>query len=74
MGVEIGISEDDERLRPQNSEVDRLLADNTKALELLGWRPSYAGLDGLRSGLSQTIDWFRRPENLRYYRAGKYTV
>ena len=65
---------DDARLRPAASEVERLWADNTLARELLGWAPEYAGLDGLRRGLLETIDWFAEPGNLRGYKAGRYNV
>jgi len=44
-----------ERLRPQGSEVDRLLADSTLATSLLGWKPQYT----LEEGLQRTIEWFR---------------
>ena len=74
MGVPVEISTDEERLRPENSEVERLWADNSKALEILGWRPSYAGLNGFREGLSKSIDWFTQPENLKLYKSGVYNL
>lgn len=74
MGVPVEISTDEERLRPENSEVERLWADNSKALEILGWRPSYAGLNGFREGLSKSIDWFTKPENLKLYKSGVYNL
>ncbi len=63
-----------ERLRPDKSEVERLCADNSLAAEWWGWRPQYAGADGLRHGLSRTIEWFSDPENLRMYRTSQYVV
>lgn len=58
-----------ELLRPKNSEINRLLSDNTKASEILGWEPLFAGLDGLRDGLRETVQWFLEPKNLERYRA-----
>jgi len=72
MGVDIEIVTDDERLRPERSEVFRLWASNAKAKELLGWSPEYGGLDGLRRGLSETVAWFSDPENLAPYKSDIY--
>jgi dTDP-glucose 4,6-dehydratase len=74
MGIEVQIAPDSERIRPANSEVERLLADNSKIGKLLGWKPNHVGLDGLRIGLSKTIDWFSQPENLRLYKSGIYNL
>ena len=68
MGVDIRIVTVADRLRPEKSEVDRLWADNTKALDMLGWRPAYAGLAGFRRGLGETIAWFSEPSHLRQYK------
>ena len=74
VGAESRVVADETRLRPDKSEVERLLADNAKAALLLGWRPAYAGRDGLSRALASTIDWFRDPANRARYRAGHYTV
>ncbi|TKI59413.1 SDR family NAD(P)-dependent oxidoreductase [Brevibacillus antibioticus] len=74
MGQDIEILTDDQRIRPDKSEVERLWADNTKAKKLLGWAPSYSDVDGLKRGLSETIDWFTEPSNLRQYKAGIYNL
>jgi NAD dependent epimerase/dehydratase len=74
MGASIEISTDEERLRPENSEVERLWADNSKAIEILGWKPSYAGLNGFKEGLAKSIDWFTKPENLKLYKSGIYNL
>lgn len=74
MGAEIEIETDDVRLRPDKSEVERLWADNSKALELSGWSPGYSGKDGLRRGLAETIEWFRKPANLCFYKADRYNI
>lgn len=68
MQADIEIETDDVRIRPDKSEVERLWADNTKALRLFGWSPRYAGKEGLRKGLSDTIAWFREPANLQRYK------
>lgn len=74
MGVEIEIESDEVRLRPEKSEVNRLLASNEKAARLLDWRPEYGSREGLRRGLEQTAAWFSQPENLAQYKAGIYNV
>ena len=74
MGFDVDIETEEDRIRPEKSEVDRLLADNTKAKQLLGWSPKYKGLNGLKKGLSETVEWFRNPKNLKLYKAGIYNV
>lgn len=74
MGAEIEIETDEQRLRPEKSEVNRLWADNTKANRLLGWQPQFANRDGLRRGLRETIDWFTEPDNLNRYKAEHYNI
>ena len=74
MGAEVAVRSADERLRPEASEVERLWADNDKARRLCGWTPEYAGVDGLRRGLRETIAWFREPEHLRRYTADRYNI
>lgn len=56
-GIRPEVLPDEERLRPEKSEVTRLLASNAKAKELLNWEPTLKGLDGFRIGLSETIKW-----------------
>ncbi len=74
MGESIEFATDEARLRPEKSEVERLLASNEKAAKLLGWRPGFGGLDGFRRGLSETVAWFTRPENLASYKADIYNL
>ena len=59
---------DEQRLRPEASEVMRLLGDNTLITTLTDWRPKY----NLEAGLSATIAWFRHTENLARYKAWLY--
>ncbi len=74
MGTEIEILTDEQRLRPEKSEVERLWASNTKARELLGWQPQYGGLDGFRRGLTETVAWFRQPSHLATYKSEIYNL
>lgn len=74
MNVELEISTDEQRLRPEGSEVNRLYGDNTRLRELTGWQPAYGGLEGFRRGLVITAEWFSDPVNLARYRPGTYSV
>lgn len=62
VGGECAVEIDAQRLRPETSEVDRLLADSQKARATLGWEPRV----GLEEGLERTIAWMREhPERFR---------
>lgn len=61
---------DEQRIRPEKSEVFRLCCDNTKIRELTGFESVYS----IQQGLQETIDWFIRPENLAKYKADIYNV
>ena len=74
MGSDIEVVTDEQRLRPKQSEVERLWAANDKAREILGWRPQRSGLDGFRSGLVETITWFHKPINLALYKSDLYNM
>lgn len=74
MGSNVEIIQDHSRLRPSNSEVERLWADNVKARELLGWSPRYAGKIGFKRGLTETAAWFAKPENLSKYKSDIYNL
>jgi NAD dependent epimerase/dehydratase len=74
MGSSAVATEDPQRVRPANSEVERLFSNNSKAKELFGWQPELAGLDGFTIGLERTVDWFTKPENLARYRVDTYVV
>jgi len=74
MGVQLEIETDEQRLRPEKSEVERLWASNEKAKQLLDWTPHYAGKEGLKKGLQQTIEWFTNPNHLSKYKADVYNV
>ncbi len=74
MGRDVEIVADEERVRPENSEVERLLADTAKARRLLGWSPAYGGLDGFKRGLTATVEWFAAPANLARYKSELYNL
>lgn len=69
MGKDIVVTQDPNRMRPGKSEVERLLCDNTKANEILNWKPEVT----LDKGLELTIDWIEKNRE-RFKRVGKYTV
>ena len=68
MGVEIELGVEEQRRRPEKSEVQRLLADTNQARRLLGWRPEY----DLERGLAETIAWFSK--NMNFYKSDLYNV
>jgi NAD dependent epimerase/dehydratase len=74
MNTEIEIITDNARLRPENSEVARLWADNTKAKRLFGWQPAYGGREGFKRGLAETAEWFQDQANLVSYKADRYNI
>ncbi|QCK15926.1 NAD-dependent 4,6-dehydratase LegB [Mangrovivirga cuniculi] len=61
---------DNERLRPEKSEVFRLFGSAKKIKELTDWTPNYT----LETGLAETISWFSQTENLKNYKADIYNI
>jgi NAD dependent epimerase/dehydratase len=74
MNKDAEIETEQVRIRPANSEVDRLWADNTKAKQLLQWEPAYGGKTGFKRGLEDTVEWFTRKDNLKHYKADIYNI
>ena len=72
-GVDCEVQTDQQRLRPADSEVERLFAETSTAREMLGWTPTFGGREGFQRGLSSTIDWFKDPQNLAGYKVGQYS-
>ncbi len=68
IGKEVEIKCDEQRLRPEKSEVNRLWADNTKIKKLTGWQPKFT----LEEGLKETIQWIEN--NMQYYKPYIYNV
>ena len=64
------IVNDEQRLRPEDSEVFRLMGDNTKITTLTTWRPVY----DLKAGLKETINWFKQPDNISRYKSWLYNI
>ena len=74
METTIEVETDPNRIRPEKSEVERLWADNSKAQKLTGWVPAYGGIEGLKAGIKETVDWFKNPDNLKLYKADLYNI
>jgi len=74
MNVEIEIITDEARLRPANSEVERLWADNAKAKLLFGWAPAYGDREGFKRGITETAEWFQKSGNLSSYKTDVYNI
>ena len=70
MNSDVEFITDEQRIRPEKSEVFRLWCDNCKIRALTGFEPQYT----IREGLKATIEWFTRPENLIKYKADIYNV
>jgi NAD dependent epimerase/dehydratase len=64
------VTRDEVRLRPKDSEVERLLGDNKKILSLTNWQPRHT----LSQGLAETIEWFQQPENLARYKGNIFNL
>ena len=68
VGKEVTIECEEERVRPAHSEVNRLLCNNQKAKELIGWQPSV----NLKEGLAKTVNWLK--ENQQAYKSDLYNI
>ncbi|MBU2628353.1 MAG: NAD-dependent 4,6-dehydratase LegB [Proteobacteria bacterium] len=74
MSSNMEIETEPQRIRPEKSEVNRLCSDNTKAKDLLDWKPKFSGKKGLEKGLEKTIEWFSKKENLAGYKTDIYNI
>jgi NAD dependent epimerase/dehydratase len=70
----IEVVSDEQRVRPSNSEVERLWASNLKAKQMFGWSPHYGGVEGFKRGLRETVEWFKDQANLRDYKPERYNI
>lgn len=70
MNIQLTIRSSEKRIRPKNSEVERLFCDNAKLLKYTSWKPNYS----LEQGIADVIEWMKKPENLNYFKADKYNV
>jgi NAD dependent epimerase/dehydratase len=70
MNLKVELITDEDRIRPENSEVFRLFGDNSLIRELTGWKPVYT----IDQGLKETVDWFLNDENLKKFKPGIYNL
>jgi NAD dependent epimerase/dehydratase len=70
MNSDVRFVSDEQRLRPEKSEVFRLWGDNSLIEKLTGFKPQF----DLRSGLELTCEWFKKSENLQKFKANIYNV
>lgn len=68
IGAEVRIVSDEQRIRPDKSEVERLFCNNSKILASTNWKPNYT----LESGLTETVEWIK--SNLAYFKSDIYNV
>ncbi|PIP86862.1 NAD-dependent dehydratase [Candidatus Campbellbacteria bacterium CG22_combo_CG10-13_8_21_14_all_36_13] len=69
-GSKINVETDDVRLRPDSSEVERLIGSADKLKELTGWTPTF----GFEKGIEETIKWYSEAENLKHFKANIYSI
>ena len=70
MNLDLTINTSQERARPKNSEVERLICDNSKLLKHSSWSPKYT----LKEGIAEMFEWMKDPENLNIYKSKQYNV
>lgn len=70
IGKKVTITEDPARIRPPSSEVERLIGSRSRMQMLTGWEPQYS----FERGLKETIDWYSKPENLKHFKPGVYSL
>jgi len=70
MCTDISIESSEERVRPKNSEVERLVCNNSKLLKHTSWIPKHS----LKKGIMTVIEWMKDSENLGMYKAEQYNV
>lgn len=72
IGGPIEIESDQERFRPEASEVNRLWASNDRIKALANWSPEFGGRAGFKRGLERTLEWFKDPKNAKLYKSDCY--
>ncbi|MCX5207194.1 SDR family NAD(P)-dependent oxidoreductase [Streptomyces sp. NBC_00237] len=70
MESDLDVREDEQRIRPANSEVMRLVADASRLTAATGWTPGH----DLEQGLAATVEFFRDPANLARYKTDIYNI
>ena len=74
LNKKLKVNVDQNRIRPEKSEVNHLLSNNTKAKKLLNWEPQFKGKKGFEEGIRKTIEWFSKKENISLYKSNIYNV
>ena len=70
--IKLKILTDKKRLRPENSEVMRLISSNKKAKKILNWKPIFIGNDGFNRGIIKTLEWFKK--NRKNYSTSEFII
>lgn len=70
VNADVKVVEDISRIRPANSEVDKLIGCNKKIKKLTDWKTKFS----LYEGLEKTIEWLRTPENIKNYKSTIYNI
>ncbi len=70
LGKEVKVVQEENRVRPSASEVERLRCNNKKITELTNWKPKF----NIKEGLKLTIDWFSKDENLQRFKSTNFNV
>lgn len=71
-GRKLNLLQERKRIRPKKSEVQRLLADNKKALKLLKWYPKYSSKKNFETAIKITFDWFKKNINKKDSKKQEY--
>jgi nucleoside-diphosphate-sugar epimerase len=74
MQKEINLVSESIRIRPKNSEVNRLYGENNLIKDLTNWSPKFSGKDGFRKGILKTVDWFLKDSNTQFYKFNEYNI
>ena len=69
-GRKVKTVQDNERVRPKKSEVDRLISSNEKILSKTNWKPEIS----LEEGLTKTFQWFEKIDIKSFYKSDRYNV
>ena len=70
MNEKISFKTEEKRIRPKNSEVERLICDNKNLINNTNWSPKYT----LKKGIKEVIKWMKDLNNFSSYKIGKYNV
>ena len=73
-GRDIEIVQKNDRIRPEKSEVERLMAQADKIKTATDWLPIYVGKNGFARGIKETVSWFKEGQNLSQYRTDRNVV